>query len=145
MMVEKSPSPWHAEDGFANLFEPLSDLGRRIAGFFTPQADASATREEYCITIELPGVRPEDVDVSVHDNVVMVRGEKRGEEKREGRSYFFSERSYGAFYRTFRLPPDTLGEEISADFKDGLLTVRVPKNAAAKDAVRKIPVRKIES
>ncbi len=141
-MVEKTHASWHPEDSFGNLFEPLTGLGRRIAGFFAPQADASATRDEYCINIELPGVKPEDVDVSVHDGVVMVRGEKRSEQEREGRSYFFSERMYGTFYRTFRLPPDTNGDEISADFKDGILTVRVPKNAAAAEAVRKIPVRK---
>jgi len=145
MMVEKSHSSWLAEESFGGIFEPLRGLGQRLAGFFAPQADASATREEYCINIELPDVKPEDVDVSVQDNMVMVRGEKRSEQEREGWSYFFSERMYGNFYRTFRLPPDTDGDNISADFKDGVLIVRVPKSASAKESVRKIPVRKVNS
>ena len=89
----------------------------------------------------MPGVKAEDVEVSVHDNSLMVRGEKKFEREETGRTFFFSEVEYGSFQRTFRLPADAEGDKIDAEFKDGVLRLRIAKADASKPAGRKISVR----
>jgi len=96
----------------------------------------------YEINVELPGVKAEDVDVSIHDNSLIVRGEKKFEREETGKSYFFSEREYGAFQRTFRLPPDADGDKINATFGDGVLCLKIAKKSASAVSGKKIEVRK---
>ncbi|MGD9400384.1 MAG: Hsp20/alpha crystallin family protein, partial [Methyloceanibacter sp.] len=121
---------------------PLRNIGQRVADWFAPRSDASALEDYYEINVELPGVKTEDVDVSVEDNSLTVRGEKRYEREETGRTYFFSEREYGAFQRTFRLPPDADGEKIDAEFSDGILRLKVAKRTPLKTEGRRIEVRK---
>ena len=83
----------------------------RIADWFAPRAEATASNAHYEITMELPGVAQDDIEVSLHDGVLTVKGEKRSERKEEGEGYFFSEREYGRFQRTFRLPADARGDD----------------------------------
>ncbi len=137
-MVEKS----HTAGWWPHLYEPFRDIGHKVADWFAPRSDASAMKDYYEINVELPGVKTEDVDVSIHNNSLTIRGEKRFEREKTGRSYFFSEREYGAFERTFRLPPDTDGEKIDAEFKDGILCLKLAKLSAKKPAAKKIKVRK---
>lgn len=137
-MVEKS----HTAGWWPDLYEPLRNIGQRVADWFAPRSDASALEDYYEINVELPGVKTEDVDVSVEDNSLTVRGEKRYEREETGRTYFFSEREYGAFQRTFRLPPDADGEKIDAEFSDGILRLRVAKRTPLKTEGRRIEVRK---
>jgi HSP20 family protein len=96
----------------------------------------------YEINVELPGVKAEDVDVSVHDNSLTVCGEKRFEREETGRTFFFSEREYGAFQQTFRLPLDAKSDKIDAEFRDGVLSLKIAKKASSQTAEKKIPVRK---
>ena len=117
----------HTAGWLPDFYEPLRNLGRKVADWFAPKSEASASKEHYQIVMELPGVSAENVEISAHDNALTVRGEKHSEHKESGRTYFFSEREYGAFQRTFRLPPDANQEAIEADFKDGVLTVLVEK------------------
>ena len=117
-------------------------MGQKVADWFAPRSDASAMKDYYEINVELPGVKAEDVDVSVHENGLTIRGEKHSEHHETGRSYFFSEREYGAFQRTFRLPPDTDPDKIDADFKDGVLCLKIAKRSPDKPAAKKIKVRK---
>ena len=70
-----------------------------------------------------------------------IKGEKRSEREEKGRTYFFSEREYGAFQRSFRLPEDAQADDVTADFKDGVLTVKVPKAGPPPDRTKKIKVR----
>ena len=86
-------------------------------------------------------MKAEDVDLSLHENTLTVRGEKHYAEEQTGRSYFFSEREYGLFQRSFRIPPDADGETVDAEFKDGVLTVRIAKRAEQHHAGRRIDVR----
>ncbi len=137
-MVEKS----HTAGWWPDLCQPLRNIGQRVADWFAPRSDASALEDYYEINVELPGVKTEDVDVSVEDNSLTVRGEKRYEREETGRTYFFSEREYGAFQRTFRLPPDADGEKIDAEFSDGILRLRVAKRTPLKTEGRRIEVRK---
>ena len=137
-MVEKS----HTAGWWPDLYEPLRNISQRVADWFAPRSDASALEDYYEINVELPGVKTEDVDVSIEDNSLVVRGEKRYEHEETGRTYFFSEREYGSFQRTFRLPPDADSEEIDAEFSDGVLRLKIAKRTAAQTSGRKIEVRK---
>lgn len=123
------------------IYAPLRAAGQKIADFFSPSTDAAATDAAYEITVELPGVAAEDIDVSVHDGTLVIKGEKRSSREEEGRSYFFSERTYGTFLRSFRLPGDSDADRIAADHRDGVLTILVPKRATTPAGGRKVEVR----
>ncbi|MHC0053815.1 Hsp20/alpha crystallin family protein [Actibacterium sp. D379-3] len=124
-MVEKS----HTSGFWPSLYDPLRSVGTRLAEWLAPAADASAAEDAYRITVELPGVAEEDIHLSLEDGVVTVKGEKRSAREEAGETWFFSERQYGSFSRSFRLPPDADAGGISADLKDGVLAVTVPKKA----------------
>ena len=87
--------------------------------------------------MELPGVSDEDIELAVEDGIMTVSGEKRSHEEKKGDTWFFSERQYGAFRRTFRLPDDAEGDKATAEMKDGVLHVRVPKMAPETTASSK--------
>lgn len=137
-MVEKS----HTAGRWQNVYEPLRNIGQKVAEWFAPHSDASVMEDFYEINVELPGVKAENVDVSIHDNNLVVRGEKRFSHEETGRSYFFSEREYGAFQRTFRLPPDSDTNSISADFSDGVLCLKIAKQSTSQLNAKKINVRR---
>lgn len=143
-MVEKSHTAGGQEPSWwPQVYEPLRGLGQKIAGFFAPHAEASATDDFYEINLELPGVALENINVSVHDNHLTVQGEKRSHHEEKGKTYFFSERQFGAFQRSFRLPPGVETDRISADFKDGVLTLKVPKSGPPPTSARRIDVRSV--
>lgn len=125
-----------------DLLDPLRQAGSRIAQYFSPRSDASAADDAYHIGLELPGVRQEDIDIELHEGVVTVRGEKKTERTEEKNGYFFSERQYGKFQRTFRLPADADGEAMTADFADGVLTLTVPRHTPKAAGAKKIEVRR---
>ena len=135
-MVEKTNSPaW-----WPSFYEPFRNFGERVADWFAPRAEAKASNAHYEITMELPGVAEKDIDVSLHEGVLTVKGEKQSERKQEGEGYFFSEREYGRFQRTFRLPGDAMATGIAADFTNGVLKITVPKTTETKAETKKIKV-----
>ena len=136
-MVEKS----HSAGWMPDVYEPFRNIGQKIADWFAPASDASAVEDSYEINIELPGVKAEDVDVTIKENNLIVRGHKHAERQESGRSYFFSEREFGAFQRTFRLPPDFDGDNIDASFEDGVLHLNVAKQKASKQQEQKIAIK----
>ena len=138
-MVEKS----HTAGWLPSMSEPLHNLRDRIANWFAPASEASAGGEGYDISLELPGVQTDDIDISVDGNNLTVKGEKHSEKTSEGRTYYFSEREYGAFQRTFRLPPDADASRISAEHENGVLTLRVPKQAPKQDGAKRIKISKL--
>ena len=141
-MVEKTHTAGEVRSSlWPRLPSEIQGIASKIANFFAPDSDASTTDEHYEINIELPGVTAENIDVSVHDQVLTVKGQKTFERKEEGRTYYFSERSYGAFQRSFRLPVDANIDGITADHKDGVLTIRVPKTAKKRAEGSKIKIR----
>lgn len=137
-MVEKS----HTAGWLPNIYDPLRTFGQKVADWFAPRSDASAMEDFYEINVELPGVKTDDVDVAVDGNNLTVRGEKRSERSESGRTYFFSEREYGAFQRTFRLPPDADNQKIVADYSDGLLKLKIAKTKPQKPEEKKIEIRR---
>ncbi len=143
-MVEKShTASGLMGDWWPTVYSPLRNVGQKIADFFAPEADAATTDQYYEINMELPGVAPEDVDVSVHDNSLTVKGEKQAEREEQGKTYFFSERVYGAFHRSFRLPADADPDKVAAEFKDGILTIKIAKQTAPSEKARKIQVNRV--
>jgi len=107
----------------------------RAGAPFVPAMDVSDDERGYTITVELPGAKQEDVHVELQEGMLTIRGEKKSEreEKKEQRRYV--ERSYGSFTRSFRLPPDAAGDRVNASFKDGVLTLTIPKTEEAKPRV----------
>ena len=137
-MVEKS----HTGGFWPSLYDPFRQAGSRLAEWIAPASEASVKGDAYRIAVELPGVAEEDIDLSVHDGVMTLKGEKRTEREDEGETWFFSERSYGAFSRSFRLPPDADEGAVEADLKDGVLTVTVPKKAPEAPPKTSVKIRK---
>ncbi len=127
-MVEKSVSSGH----WPQMFDPFRNFGARVADWLAPASEASVNGETYRIAVELPGVAEKDIDLTVENGMVTVKGEKKSSREEKGDTWYFSERQYGSFSRTFRLPADADENAVSADLKDGVLTVTVPKLAPEK-------------
>ncbi|MGI9522067.1 MAG: Hsp20/alpha crystallin family protein [Hyphomicrobiaceae bacterium] len=136
-MVEKS----HTAGGLPDFLEPFRQLRQKVTDWFAPLSEASASNEHYEILVELPGVNKDDIDISLHDGNLVVRGEKRSQREHSDRTYFFSEREYGAFQRTFRMPPDADQDDVDAAFSNGILTLRVPKTKAVEPGRKRIEIR----
>lgn len=115
------------------LFEPL-------AGFTHLSVDVAEGDKSYTITAELPGVSEKDIEVSVSDDMLVITGEKRQEKEEKNDNHYISERSYGSFRRMFSLPAGTAADKIEAQFRNGVLTVTVPKTAAKQES-RKVEVK----
>lgn len=135
-MVEKA----HTAGWLPDLYEPFRSFGRKVANWFAPKSEASVSADTYQVVMELPGVEADNVQITARGNDLTIRGEKKFEHEESGKTYFFSEREYGAFQRTFRLPPDADPDAIEADFTNGILTVKMPKKNAAKGADRSIKI-----
>ncbi len=99
---------------------------------WTPSADISETDTEYLIKAEIPGVKKEDVKVTIQDGILTIQGERKMEKEEKDKKYHRIERSYGSFTRSFRLPDDADESAVKAEFKDGLLNVTLTKSAKAK-------------
>lgn len=110
------------------------------ANEWCPLVDVEESDKEYTIKAELPEVRREDVKVQVEDGSLRISGERKLEKEEKGRRFHRLERSYGAFERSFSLPEGTKKNDVSAEFKDGLLRVHLPKSEMAKPKALEIPV-----
>ena len=99
---------------------------------WTPLADITEDEKEYLIKAELPEMKREDVKVTVENGVLTISGERKFEKEEKKRKYHRVERGYGTFMRSFTLPDDADASKVKAEFKNGLLTVRVPKSEQAK-------------
>jgi HSP20 family protein len=106
----------------------------------TPKIDIYEDGDDFMVKAEMPGMRKEDIEVSLTDSMITISGEKKKEDKVEKKNYYRMERSYGAFTRSFRLPQEIQTDKAKATFKDGVLEVRVPKTEEAKKKEKKIPV-----
>ena len=99
---------------------------------WAPLADISEDDKEYRIKTELPDVRKDDVKVTVENGVLTIAGERKFEKEEKNKKYHRIERAYGTFVRSFTLPDDADPNGVKAEFKDGMLTVRVAKSESAK-------------
>ncbi|MEW6001644.1 MAG: Hsp20/alpha crystallin family protein [Nitrospirota bacterium] len=106
----------------------------------TPSVDIFEDKDEVVVKAELPGMRKEDIDLSITDNTISISGEKKKEEKVGEKNYYRHERSYGSFTRVFRLPEYIQSDKAKASFKEGILEVRIPKSEEAKKKEKKVPI-----
>jgi HSP20 family protein len=115
----------------------LSEL--RAVGPWSPSLDFSETPDAFVLKAELPGLEPGDIGVALEGQALTIKGEKKHEKEEKNTQHYRLERSYGAFARTLRLPAPVDGSKVTATFKNGLLTVTLPKAPGAKGA--QIPVK----
>jgi HSP20 family protein len=108
-------------------------------GEWAPALDVSETKDAVVVKVEVPGADPKDIQVSLQDEVLTLKGEKKQEKEEKDEHYYRSERSYGAFVRAVRLPAPVDGSKVTASFKQGVLTVTLPKAPAAKGTT--IPIK----
>lgn len=113
--------------GLPNAF---SDAG--VFGILRPNVDIKETKNDYQITVEVPGVEENDVKLELTNGALTVKGEKRHEKAEDGENYSCIERSYGSFCRTLSLPADANEDGVEAKFKSGVLTITVPRKQIAK-------------
>ena len=118
-------------DQFSRFFD-LAYPGEGSAFDWSPALDVSEDKEKYLVSIELPGLKKEDLQVIVHDGVLTVSGERKSEKETKDGTVHRSERSYGKFSRSISLPSAVTADKVGASFKDGVLSVEIPKAEEAK-------------
>jgi HSP20 family protein len=108
---------------------------------WSPAVDIVETEDELIVKADLPDVRLEDIDVRVENGTLSLKGERKFEKELADKGYHRIERSYGSFMRSFSVPSSVDTEKVSADYKNGVLTVTLPKNEAAKPKQVKVAVK----
>jgi HSP20 family protein len=150
-MASLLPSLWggRGNDPFRALQQEMNrafgDFGRGVPAAFSelsfPALDVTESDGALEVTAELPGVAKEDVDVSIVNGVLRIKGEKKSEKKEEQESSYLLERSYGSFSRSIPLPFEIGGTDIDASFKDGVLKIRIPRPPEAKQEAKRIEIK----
>lgn len=147
----------------AGLWGPLSSLRREMDRLFddfgtsrwpvpgamrlmadmppVPAMDLVESDGSYEITVELPGIDVKDVELKVRDDMLTLRGEKREESERKDKDFHVSERRYGSFQRSLRLPPDADAGKVAATCANGVLRITLPKSETARAREQKIEIR----
>jgi HSP20 family protein len=134
-----------------NPFKELEEMEKRVSPYWgrsagrteagkeamtvaewSPLVDITEDEEEYVIKAELPDVKKENIKLTVEDNVMSISGERKYEKEEKGKKYHRVERAYGSFLRSFTLPDAADGSKVNAEYKDGVLNVRLPKSEKAK-------------
>ena len=108
---------------------------------WSPSVDIGENDKEFVIKAELPDVKKEDIKVNVENGTLCISGDRRAEKEETGVKFHRVERSYGHFERTFGLPEQADTDKITSEYKDGVLTVHLPKNPQAKSSGHQIPVQ----
>lgn len=121
--------PWAP---FGRLLDELWSERLPTAARWSPSVDVSENDDAYVVTAELPGAKREDVSIELHGDVLSIRGEKRSEREEKNERRHLVERCFGSFERSFTLPANADGDRVAATFKDGVLTVTIPKSEAQK-------------
>lgn len=122
------------EDFWRGSFSP--ETASRTMGY--PALDIAENEDSVTVTAEVPGMKAEDIDVTLERGVLTIKGEKKFEDERKGENFHRIERSYGSFQRVVQLPTEVDDEKVTANYKDGVLTLSMPKSPAAKK--RKIEI-----
>lgn len=126
-------------------WDPFRELEATAAGdygLFSPSFDVKENKDGYVFRADLPGVREDDLDISLTGNRLTISGKREQEKHEQGDTYYASERSYGSFSRAFTLPDGTDAENVRADLKNGVLQVLVPKKPEVQP--RRIAIGKEE-
>ena len=105
-----------------------------------PKVDVTETKNEFSISAELPGMDDKDIDVTLGDGTLTLKGEKKVEKEDKQGEFYSRERSYGSFQRTFKVPETIDQNKINASFNKGILTVKLPKTLESRKEVKKIAI-----
>jgi HSP20 family protein len=134
---------WPRFGGWLSDWSPFREMdtifGKQLFGKFPP-TDIDESDKDYTVSVELPGLDAEDVDLAVTDDMLTIKGEKKSEREEEEKGYHLTERSYGSFERSFRLPEAVDAGKIDATFDKGVLKIVLPKRPEALKKARKITV-----
>jgi HSP20 family protein len=125
-------------EGFALTRWPFGEKGERFA--LTPSVDVSETDDEITVTADLPGMDEKDIEVTLDNDVLVLRGEKKREHEEKKRNYHLVERAYGEFCRRIPLAADIEPEKVKARFSKGVLTVSIPKKPEARSREKRIQI-----
>jgi HSP20 family protein len=132
-------------DQFERMFDDFFGLNRRkmdLENFdWTPRVNVEETEDRFEITAELPGMKKEDIGIEVQDNVLTIKGERKFEKEEKEPNYHLCERSYGTFQRAFTLPENVKADAIDAEYRDGVLTLAIPKAEPEKPKEIKVKVK----
>ena len=145
---------WHPVNGFATEFVNMQrEIDRMFDRFrggmadngetstWLPAIDVVENQDDYVVKAELPGVNKNDVKITVQNDVLTIRGEKKSEKEEKENSYHRIERSFGVFQRSFTLPKSVKNEKIEASYDNGVLTVKLPKIEEAKPKEIEVKVK----
>jgi len=130
------------QDEMNRLFDDL--FGRSVLrtglteGVWSPSVDVSEDKDNVIIRAEMPGMFKDDVKISIQENVLTLKGEKKQEKEEKDKNYHRIERSYGSFCRSFQLPTSIKSDKVEASYKDGVLSVTLPKTEEVKP--KEIPI-----
>ncbi|MGD9536601.1 MAG: Hsp20/alpha crystallin family protein [Alphaproteobacteria bacterium] len=134
--VDRMFSDFFGGAGLPSLAGPNGGAERLV-----PKVDIAETDAAYEVTADLPGVEEKDVDVSVSDGVLRIKGERKSEKEEKKKNYHRIERSFGSFERAISLPEGIDEGKIEANFKQGVLKVTLPKSPKAKESEKKIAIK----
>jgi len=127
---------------FRDLFSPAFGEGELSTRTWAPPVDIYETDANIVLKTELPGIDPKDVEVRVEENRLYLKGERKFEKEVNEESYHRIERSYGSFARSFALPNSIDADKVTAEYKDGVLSLTLPKREEAKPKTIKVEVKK---
>jgi HSP20 family protein len=144
--------PMFRSDAFRDMEELVRNMQRAFSGWpaqvdesmrmadWTPSVDIGESDEEYLIKAELPEVKKEDIQVHVDNGTLTISGERAVEKEDKGTRFHRVERAFGSFHRSFSMPDDTDADHITSEYRDGILTVHLPRNPVEKPKAHAIPV-----
>jgi HSP20 family protein len=126
------PAAWPTFGRLANLQDELDRLFEAPLTAWAPALDVHEDKDSFSVRVELPGMKREDIEVSLHDGALVISGERTAEKIHEDTEVHRQERHYGKFSRALTLPAAVSGDKVKAQYKDGILTVTLPKAEEAK-------------
>lgn len=119
------------------ISNPLSD---RLLFANRSKLDVSVSENEYKISVDLPGLSENDIQIELGPNTLIVKGQMKQDKESKGKQYYCVERSMGAFQRTLSLPEDVDQDAISATMKNGLLVIKLPRKTTARNSIKRVSI-----
>ena len=115
------------QDRIQRYFDDFSNFGFNFNDSFNPRIDISEDKSGINVSVEIPGVKKDNIKITLQDNILTIEGEKKKESEQKEKNYFRAERIYGSFKRSFTLPAEVDSEKVEAKFEDGMLNINLQK------------------
>lgn len=136
--VARRNDPFDLFSRFGDLSDREHFFGPSLRGDWVPPVDIKETESGYTFHMEVPGLKPEDLDVELHEGILSICGSRKEEKKQEDKGYVRTERRYGNFRRQFRIPTSVQADSLKAEVRDGVLNIEVPKGV--EQGARKVKI-----